>query len=205
MRRIALFGGSFDPIHIGHTHVAKEALQQLQADRVIFIPAKRSPLKQSSPMASDLHRLNMIHGAIQDVENFEVNDCEFKRAAPSYTLDTIIYLRSTLPKDTELFWLIGADTLHDLPYWYHIDELMEQCHLAILTRGGYKFPNFSQFETLWGLKRAQTLQNHVIKTRMIELSSSEIRTRLRLQQDVSACLHPAVLQYIQQHRLYQDE
>lgn len=202
MERIALFGGSFDPIHVGHTQVAQDALQQLKADRMIFIPAKRSPFKPNAPAASDAHRLNMIQCAIQDTRSFEVNDCEFKRPAPSYTLDTITYLRSTLPRETELFWLIGVDTLSELPHWYGIDELMEQCHLALLTRGGYEFPNFSHFETLWGLKRAQQLQDHVVETRMIELSSSQIRARLRHEQEVSAYLHPAVLQYIRQHHLY---
>ena len=202
MRRLILFGGSFDPIHKGHTHVAVSALQQLNADKLIFIPAKQSPLKQNSPLASNEHRLNMIKHAIADANNITVDACEFKRPAPSYTLDTIQEFRQSLGNDIELFWLVGADTLPELPHWYRIDELMQLCHLAIMTRGGYEIPNFSQFKTLWGEKRVQELEKHRIRTPMIEMSSSEIRTKLQHQDDVSDYLHPKVIDYIQQHHLY---
>ena len=202
MARIILFGGSFDPIHTGHTLVARDAQQQLQAEQLIFIPAKQSPLKPNSPIASDHHRLCMIQQAIDGIEGFSVNDCEFKRPAPSYTLDTVSLIKQTTPANTELFWLIGADTLKELPHWYHIGELMDQCHLAMMTRAGYAAPDFSSFETLWGEKRVQVLQKHRIETCMIDISSSEIRHRLQQKQDVSNVLHPQVLDYIQQHQLY---
>lgn len=202
MTRLVLFGGSFDPIHKGHTCVAVAALTQLNADQLIFIPAKQSPLKKTSPLASDAHRLTMIQHAIAELKDCSVDDCEFKRPAPSYTLDTIKAFRHSLQQKAELFWLVGADTLPELPHWYRIEELMQLCHLVIMTRGGYETPNFSQYETLWGEKRVHELKKHMIRTPMIEMSSSEIRSKLQQQEDASDHLHPKVLDYIRQHHLY---
>ncbi len=203
MANIILFGGSFDPIHTGHTLVAQDAQQQLQAEQLIFIPTKQSPLKPNSPLADDHHRLAMIQHAINGIKGFSVNDCEFNRPAPSYTLDTVNQIKQNTPTHTELFWLIGADTLKDLPHWYRIEDLMDRCHLTMMTRAGYPAPDFSSFETLWGHKRVEQLQKHRVETRMIDISSSEIRHRLQQQQDVSDVLAPQVLNYIQQHQLYQ--
>ena len=88
-RKIALFGGTFDPVHIGHTTVAKDAARQIGVEKIIFVPAKRSPLKGFLPKANDKHRLEMISLAIAEEKNFEVSDCELIKPAPSYTLDTV--------------------------------------------------------------------------------------------------------------------
>ena len=113
-RTITLFGGTFDPIHLGHTTVARAAAELIRAEKIIFIPAKRSPLKGFLPRASDEDRLQMITLAIADEERFEVSDYELSKPAPSYTLETVRRFQKACGADTSIHWLIGADGIDDL-------------------------------------------------------------------------------------------
>jgi nicotinate-nucleotide adenylyltransferase len=110
-RKIALFGGTFDPIHLGHITVAGDAAKHIGAEKIIFIPAKRSPLKGFLPRASDNHRLQMISLAIAEQKSFEVSDCELKKPAPSYTLETVREFQAEYGSDTLIHWLMGADRI----------------------------------------------------------------------------------------------
>ena len=201
-RRIALFGGSFDPIHLGHTGVAHVAAQQLQAEKVIFIPAKCSPLKGSLPRASDDDRLKMIERAIQTEPDCAVNDCELRRPAPSYTLDTVRQFQASYGPETSIHWLLGADSVDDLVYWYKIDELIDACHVSVMYRGGYDAPTFDKYTSLWGPERVEKLRANIVETPSIDLSSTQIRERLAAGEDASEALHPDVASYIRRHRLY---
>ena len=201
-RKLALFGGTFDPIHLGHTIVAGAAATEIEADRVIFIPAKCSPLKGYRPAASDEERLNMIHLAIEGNDAFDVNDCELRRAAPSYTLDTVRQFRSEHGPDTALHWLIGADMIDDLIHWYRIEELIDACNLTIMYRGGYEPPAFDKYTSLWTTERIEKLRANVIQTPSIDISSTQVRRRLGTGQDVRNMLDPAVADYIRRRGLY---
>ena len=201
-RKIALFGGTFDPIHIGHTSVATYALEQIGAEKIIFIPAKRSPLKGFLPNANDKHRFEMISLAIAEEENFEVSDCELKKPAPSYTLETVQHFKNEYGSDTSIHWLIGADTIDDLTYWYKIVELIDVCFLTTMYRAGCVEPDFSKFESQWGAQRIEKLQQNIIQTPLLDISSTEIRNRLAVGQDVSDMLASSVIEYIRKHDLY---
>ncbi len=201
-RNIALFGGTFDPIHLGHTRVAEAAAQQIEAERVVFIPAKCSPLKGFLPNATDEDRLRMIELAIRDNARFCVSDCELRRPAPSYTLDTVKYFQQEYGADTSLYWLLGADSVNDLLLWHRIEELIDACHLAVMVRGGYQKPSFDRHLEALGPERVEKLRGDVIETPAIEISSTEVRTRLADGQDVSDLLDPKVEQYIRQRGLY---
>lgn len=201
-RKIALFGGTFDPIHLGHTEVANVALQRLDADEAIFIPAKRSPLKGRGPTASDNDRLAMIALATESNERFRVSDCELRRSAPSYTLDTVNQFRDELGPKTAIYWLLGADSVADLVHWYRPEELIDACHVAVMYRGGYERPSFEKYLSRWGRQRVEKLQNDVIETPSIDISSTEIRRRLAAGEDVSKMLHPQVATYIRKQNLY---
>ncbi len=200
--RIILFGGTFDPIHLGHTAVAGDAARRLAADRVVFIPAKRSPLKALAPHACDADRLAMIRLAIAGSEIFELSDYELKRPGPSYTLHTVRYFKTRFGPDTTIHWLVGVDSIDDLPHWFGITGLIDECNLSIMYRAGFPPPDFHRFERVWGLDRVAKLQANVVKTPLIDISSTEIRKRLAANQDVSDMLHPSVADYIQSHRLY---
>ena len=204
-RILALFGGTFDPIHLGHTTVAVDAVQHIRAQKLIFIPAKRSPLKGFLPRASDDDRFKMIALAIADIENFEVSDCELNKPAPSYTLETVRKFQKDYGRETSIHWLIGADGIDDLIHWYRIVELIDACRLTTVYRAGCEPPNFAKFEDIWGRRRVEKLQRNVIQTPLIDVSSTEIRKKVAAGQDASDRLHPAVSSYIREHRLYQSQ
>ena len=124
-RKIGLFGGTFDPIHFGHTCVAAHAAKYIGAEAVVFIPARRSPHKKLFPVASGDARLEMAALATAEQKKFRVSDCELKRPGPSYTLDTISEISAEYGEGTEFYWLIGADMVKDLDMWYNICELID--------------------------------------------------------------------------------
>ena len=204
-RKITLFGGTFDPIHLGHTTVAAAAVERIGAEKIIFIPAKRSPLKGFLPRANGKHRLNMIRLAIAGEKKFQVSDYELKRPAPSYTLETVRKFQSDYGSETSIHWLIGADSLDDLTYWYKITELIDTCNLTTMYRAGCEPPDFSRFEKIWGRQRIEKLQRNIIKTPLVDISSTEIRNIIAKNGDFSEMVHPAVADYIRKNGLYQPD
>ena len=201
-RRIALFGGTFDPLHLGHTTVAAAAAERIQAEAVIFIPAKCSPLKGFSPHASDEDRLEMITLTILERALFQVSDCELKRPAPSYTLRTVQQFKQEYGLGTSIHWLLGADAVKDLVHWHGIKELIDECNLTTMQRAGYEPPDFDQFIPIWGQERVAKLKENVVETPLVDISSTEIRKRLRSGQDVSGMLASCVIEYIRRRGLY---
>ena len=201
-RKIALFGGTFDPIHLGHTAVAANAAKRIGAEKVIFIPAKCSPLKRTSPQAKDSDRINMIKLAIAGNEIFQVSDYELKKPRPSYTLETVRHFQNEYGGETAICWLAGADSIDELPHWYKITELMEACNLCIMFRAGCKPPDFAKFEAIWPANLVEKLQRNIIPTPLIDVSSTEIRKRLTAGLSAADMLHPDVADYIRTHNLY---
>lgn len=202
-RKIVLFGGTFDPIHYGHTGVAENALRHIGAEKVVFIPARRSPHKHFFPVADASQRLDMIALAIADNEKFCLSDCELKRPEPSYTLQTVRHFHQHYGQDAAIYWLTGADSVDDLPAWYKICELINRCNLCVMLRAGFQPPDFDKFEDVLGHERLTKLKQNVVPTPLIDISSTQIRKRLSLGRDVTDMLHPAVLDYIRKHNLYQ--
>jgi len=199
---IALFGGTFDPIHAGHTAVAAYAAKHIGAEKVIFVPAKRSPLKFFSPQADDDDRLEMIKLAIEGDKKFEASDYELKKPVPSYTIETVKYFQAEYGREAAIYWLVGADSIEELANWYKVDELIDICNPAVMYRGGCKPPDFEGLASILGSGRVEKLQRNVIQTPLIEVSSTEIRKRLACGGDVADMLQPAVADYIYQRGLY---
>jgi len=201
-RRIALFGGTFDPIHLGHTTVAAVAAESIGAEKTIFIPAKRSVLKDFSPTAGDEDRLKMIALAIAGNRKFEVSDYELNKAGPSYTLETVRQFQADYGGRVLIYWLVGADNIDDLSRWHRIVELIDECNLSVMYRAGCEPPDFAKVASIWGAERVEKLQRNIIQTPLIDVSSTEIRNRLTAKQDVVNMLHPAVADYIHRYSLY---
>jgi len=197
-RRIVLFGGTFDPIHLGHTTVAADAARLIGAEKLVFIVAKRSPLKGFLPKASDDERLEMITLATADEKSFE-------KPAPSYTLETVRKFQKEYEGKASIYWLIGADGVDDLAHWHMIIELIDVCNLTTMYRAGCEPPDFIKFEAIWGRLRVDKLQRNIVQTPLVDISSTEIRKRLAEGRDVSIMLHPAVSGYIRQNGLYQSQ
>lgn len=205
-KRICLFGGTFDPIHLGHTAVAAQAMEYLGAEKLVFIPAKRSPLKLTFPQANDVDRMEMISLAIGENTKFDLSDYELKKSTFSYTLETVRYFRAEYGgDDAAIYCLIGADTIDELPRWYGIEELVDCCNLSVMHRAGFSVPDFSNFKGIWSVGCVEKLQQNVIPVSLIDISSTEIRKCLASGGDITEMLTPSVAEYIRKHHLYQEQ
>ncbi|MBU1259728.1 MAG: nicotinate-nucleotide adenylyltransferase [Planctomycetes bacterium] len=200
--KIVIFGGTFDPVHIGHIEVAQAAAENIGAKKVVLVPARRSPHKQQRPVASDKDRIAMLKLAVMDKNLFQISPIELNRAEPSYTIDTIRHFKQQFGEGCELFWLIGADMLESLPKWHKIDELMSECNICVMNRGGFEKPDFNRLTSSLNIENIKKLRKNTIETPKINISSTEIRQRLMTGGDVSGLTCPAVLNYIQKHNLY---
>ena len=158
--KIGLYGGSFDPIHNGHLILARDAMERLELDKVIFLPARISPHKLDRPPAPPEARCLMLATAIADEPCFEMDACEIEREGPSFTIDTVQLFRNRYP-GAKLYYFIGDDNLPELDTWRDIANLRESAHFVVLSRAGMPF-----------------LSEFPIITRHIEISSTEIRNRI---------------------------
>jgi nicotinate-nucleotide adenylyltransferase len=187
MLRLGLYGGSFDPIHHGHLILARQALEDLSLDRVIFIPAAESPFKLNHSGAPASDRLMMVQLAIQCEPAFFVDPLEINREAPSYTIDTARTFHAQHPNDT-LFFLVGEDHVPALPKWNEFEELDELVHFAILSRSDLPLK----------------VEYPVIRRRF-DLSATEIRNRVANDLPISYLVPENVLHYIEERKLYRGE
>jgi nicotinate-nucleotide adenylyltransferase len=144
----------------------------------------------------------MISLAIVDQEGFEVSDYELSQPAPSYTLETVEKFQKDFGSQTSIHWLVGADSIDDLVYWHKIVELIDACHLTTMYRAGCEQPDFTKFEGLWSRRRVEKLKRDIVQTPLVDISSTEIRSRLAAGHDVTDMLHPAVVDYIRKNKLY---
>lgn len=202
--KIILFGGTYDPVHIGHIEVAASAARTIGASTVFLIPARRSPHKQSRPLAADNDRIAMLKLAVADKSLFQVSPVELNRAEPSYTIDTVRHFKQKFGADYQLYWLIGADMLKDLPKWYKIDELLKECTICVMNRGGFGRPDFNSLTGKISAESVEELRQNMIETPLIEISATDIRQKLFEGREVGQYLHPEVLNYIKTHKLYMD-
>src|ERR1700730_1511786 len=138
--RIGIYGGTFDPIHIGHLILANLAKEELHLDRVVFVPAFRPPHKENSdhPVHEFSHRLRMVELAIQDIPHFEVSNMEEERAGLSYTYDTLYELSLAADNRDDLIFLCGADSLSTITTWYRAHDLLQYFALGVFKRPSYK-------------------------------------------------------------------
>ncbi len=201
MRR-GLFGGSFDPVHVGHVQLAELAAAHARLDMVDFVPAARQPFKQHGPRADDQHRLAMLALALAEHPRLEVCDIEIARGGVSYTVDTLRELHRRHPED-ELFFLMGADALRDLPQWREPREILRLALPLVVARVGEPAPDWRLLAPLVDAARLDEIRRGMIAETVAHVSSSEIRLRLAAGESVERMLAPAVADYIRQHALYQ--
>jgi nicotinate-nucleotide adenylyltransferase len=130
--RIGVYGGSFDPIHVGHLAIARAALESAKLDRVVFVPARQSPLKKYAPQAGAADRLAMLEAAVKDEPRFGISRVELEREGPSYTVDTL----EALAKEGELYLILGSDALSDLARWKSPDRVRALAKILVARRPG---------------------------------------------------------------------
>src|SRR5476651_1713120 len=133
--RLGIYGGTFDPVHHGHLLLARDALEQLGLDAVLFVPASRSPFKAHKAHATDAQRVAMLRLALKGEPRFWLSRCEVDRPAPSYAYDTALEIQEAFPR-AELLWLIGADQLDGLSQWHRAEDLRKMVTFVLLPRIG---------------------------------------------------------------------
>ena len=200
-KRIGIFGGSFDPIHLGHLLTAEQFRDELSLDLVKFIPAKISPFKLNYTPTADKHRLEMLKLALGAHTNFEVDPIEIQRGGVSYTIDTVEQLQSNVP-DATWFLLIGADSLKDFKKWKSPEKLLRCVQLVVARRGGCPEPDWKELDGLAPEDTLQTIRKIRLDIPVVEISSSAIRRRIEARRSIRYLLPSPVEVYIQEHQLY---
>lgn len=185
--KIGLYGGTFDPIHNGHLILARDALERLELSKVVFLPARISPHKLDRPPAPPDARCRMVAAAIVGEPQFEMSACEINREGPSFTIDTVRGFQERFP-EASLYYLIGDDNLTELETWKDIAILRQAAQFVVLSRAGMPF--LSQFPTI---------------TRHIEISSTEIRSRVARGLSVRYMVPLPACELIAELGLYRDE
>jgi nicotinate-nucleotide adenylyltransferase len=187
LKKIGIYGGTFDPIHHAHLILARDALERLGLDEIIFVPAAISPLKKTAPVASGELRLAMLRAAIKGEPKFVVDDCELRRPPPSYTIDTIEKVRQG-NRRTAIYCLIGEDNVQTLTKWHRFDELEKMVRFVVLDRTGQ--PPTSSYPVI---------------DRKIDISATEIRMRVASGRSIRYLVPPAVEEIIRREKLYLEQ
>lgn len=196
---IGVLGGTFDPVHSGHLVVAEEVKTRLNLTEVIFVPAGQPWLKSDRPITPAKHRLQMLRLALADKPYFKLSTMEIERGGPSYTIDTIIELRSQLDAVDELFFILGQDNLAQLPQWRDAERLVQICYLVAVPRPGSPRPNLKILEaSLPGISQRVMLLDEPY----IDISASGIRDRRAQGLSVRHLVPEPVNRYIKEHGLY---
>jgi nicotinate-nucleotide adenylyltransferase len=191
-RRLGILGGSFDPIHLGHLMLAREAFDAMRLEKVIFVPTALSPLKETIPGITDRDRLDLLEAAVGEDQRFEISTVELDRGGVSYTIDTVGFLSAVHP-ESRLFWIIGADQAASLNEWHRIDELAMLVEFIVLERPGFS----------WGPSDlSPDIRVHPIASSLLEISSSEIRCLAREGLTLKNLVPEEVASLITERQLY---
>lgn len=199
---IALFGGTFDPIHHGHLIAARAVMEQLDYERVVFIPAPNPPHKVGHGLSDAADRLEMVALAIAGEPRLEVSDIEIRRAGLSYTILTVEAYRQAVGPEVPLAWIIGGDSLPELHTWYRVRELVDACRIVTAVRPGYEKPDLEPLRQVLSDEQVQRLSADVLTTPRIDISATDIRRRRRAGQSIRYLVPEAVAAYIEKRGLY---
>lgn len=194
-RRIGIYGGTFDPVHLAHLVLAEQCRDQARLDEIWFVPAHYPPHKMSVTITSPRQRREMLEFAIAGHEHFRISPVELDREGPSFTVDTLELLTSQHP-DVEWSLLIGADSLHDFPTWRHPERITQLARMVVVNRGHEPLPDLqtyrNRFGDVWD----------VVTMPGLDISASEIRQRVQQGRTIRYLVPRAVEVYIHQHGLY---
>ena len=188
MRKIGIYGGTFDPIHHGHLILAREASESLGLETLIFVPTAVSPHKQTRTATAQEIRVEMLQSAIKGEPNFALDLCEIHRGGPSYTIDTVQEIRLREGK-AEYFFLLGDDNVSQLKTWHRFNEIRELVQFVILSRG-----NLETEETRYPVVRRQ-----------INISATDIRNRVATGRSIRYLVPPEVEEIIRRRQIYQEQ
>ena len=197
-KSLGILGGTFDPINMGHLRMAEHVFQRMELESIVFIPAYVPPHKLGQDFAPAQDRYAMTELAVADNPHFTVSDMELKRTGVSYTIDTIRQLHAQY-EDRELNFIIGADSVAQLHTWHNIEEMLELTRFVAVWRPGYEDAMEELVRHLGEQAKERVL---LLDTPVYDISSTEIRTRIRQGLGLAGLVPPAVERYIYEHGLY---
>lgn len=200
--KLGISGGTFDPIHFGHLIVAEEIRQSMKLDRVVFIPSGNPPHKRGIVTESAL-RYTMVKEAVSTNPYFDVSDIELNRTGYSYSVDTLTQLKSLYGSETRLFFIVGADVVHELTTWKDYEKVFRLCEFVAVMRPGYDKKDF--LKEAEELKKKMNAIVHVAEVPLIEISSTDIRDRIKAGRTIKYLVPACVEDYIVKNGLYARE
>lgn len=200
-RKIGIMGGTFDPIHIGHLVTAEAVRIEYRLDKVLFVPAGNPPHKQDVKVTPCMHRYIMTVMAVCSNLNFEVSSIELDRPGPSYTIDTVLSLISQYGEKTEFYFITGTDAIQELPTWGKVHQLLELCHFVAATRPGCVSTIDHVIKQLGSQGRQRI---HRLATPELEISSTDIRERVKLGRSIKYIVPENIENYILKEGLYRE-
>ncbi len=198
MRRIGVIGGTFDPIHYGHLAAAEEARVKMDLERVLFVVAGMPPHKLNEEVTPVEHRLATVSLAIASNPYFEISTVDVDRPGPSYTVHTISIMQEQMGQETEIFFIMGLDSLAELPTWHQPERLIESCRLVAVKRPGVEIDLAELESSVPGIAS----RVDIIDMPEVDISSSELQQRVRDGLPIKYQVPEEVERYIMEHRLY---
>jgi nicotinate-nucleotide adenylyltransferase len=195
--RIGILGGTFDPPHLGHLILAQSAVEVLDLQRVLFVPVADPPHKQGQPITPVIHRVAMLQAAIADQPIFEFSGVDLNRPGPHFTVDTVRILAAQMPEAT-LYFLMGGDSLHDLPTWHDPTGIISQVQLGVVHRPEQTFDLDTLARQIPGIAERVAL----IESPEIGISATDLRARVCNGRSLRYLTPDSVIAYIQAHNLY---
>ncbi len=203
--KMVVFGGSFDPVHIGHLFLAGEIIRAGLVDEVLFVPARRPPHKIGTVMSKPEDRLNMLTIALEPYAEFSMSDIEIRREAGlSYTIDTLEMLNQLFP-DHRLNFLMGMDSLENLHTWHRATELVQRYDFLVYPRASITPPSYSGLAGHFGNRNARKLLDSVLPMNMIPVTATTIRELCAADKNLAGQIPESVLGYIKEHGLYEKQ
>ena len=210
---LAYFGGCFDPFHNGHLNIAQDLVNHLNVKNLKILPTGQPPHKEKFSISHE-HRLNMIKiGIEKDLHHISIEDCEIRSIGTSYSVKTFKYLREKFGPEVSIILCIGEDALESINTWYNWRELLNYCHLAVVSREGFK-PNRGEEITGWlkenrcenmtSLKKRAFGNIYFCRLSQLKISSSEIRRNIKLDRKFDGLVPSKIRHYINEHHLYRD-
>jgi len=199
--RLGVFGGSFDPVHFAHLLLAECCREERQLDQVVFVPSAVPPHKRDRELTPAASRLAMLELAIAGHEQFTISRYEVDRGGVNYTVDTLRHFRGEYP-EAELFFVLGADMLQDLPTWREADQVCELATIVAVRRAGVAEPDFTCLASLVPPETIERFREHQVQMPAMGLSSTEIRQRIAAGRSIRYTTPRAVEKYIETHGLY---
>lgn len=199
--KIGVFGGTFDPVHLGHLVLAGECRRQVGIDEIWFVPSAHHPFKTDQQVSSFDDRAAMLRLALEDREGYSVCEIERELPAPTYTANTLDALASRYPGN-DWYFLMGADALAELPLWHEPARIVARATLVVMGRPGVSVITAEQLRTSLNLEADDLVRLQWVEVPPVDIASREIRRRVRAGEPIHAMAPLAVEEYIRRHHLY---